>query len=197
MTELSVLFGRRNVRVGLVNFDATLSESHSLSADVTEHPAEEGSNFSDHIRTQPWNLELNGVVSNTPLVFLASLNASSPIENDTTAVQDRAGLAFAELERIMQDGELVTVFTSLREYENMALANLSAQRDAASGNVANMTLSLKEVIVTEITKAEAEPDTAANAPEQNLGSQSTSAAGAATSGASASVAGGFLTAIGI
>lgn len=185
MSVLSLVFGeKRKGQIGLVQMDATLSEVHTSEAAVTEHPVEEGANISDHIRRLPEEVEINGVVSNTPIVFLASIAAESPIENDITPVTDRAGLAYAELTRIQDAGELVTVVTTLRDYENMALTSLVVNRDAQSGNVMNAQLSLREIIVAETQGVEAPtPVTKSNKPPIDQGTQTAGAASAATTAA--------------
>jgi hypothetical protein len=167
MSISELVFGSKvRAQVGFVQFDCMLSETHSDEATVTDHPVEEGANISDHIRKGPASLELNGIVTNTPIVYLASLQAISPIEGDLTPVQDRAELAYAELRRIMEDGETVDVVTSFRNYENMALTGMSVTRDAATGQVLNCSLSLREitVAVTQTVKAPAPDSTANNKP---------------------------------
>lgn len=51
----------------LVAFDVTLSEAHEETAEVTDHPVEEGSNVVDHIRPMPFTLGLEVFVTNTPI----------------------------------------------------------------------------------------------------------------------------------
>ena len=85
MALLSLIFGEKiKARVGLVELDASLSESHSMNATVTEYPVEEGADIADHIRRQPDTITISGIVSDTPLVYLASLQAPSPIVDDLT-----------------------------------------------------------------------------------------------------------------
>jgi hypothetical protein len=185
MALLSLIFGEKTkARIGVVELDASLSETHSMSAEVTNHPLEEGSEISDHIRKQPDSIQITGVVSNTPLVYLANIQAPSPLVNDLTPVSDRAELAYVELQRIMSQGETVEVVTSLRTYENMALTSLSITRDAASGNVLNASMDLREVIIakSEVVSAPV-PATPANAPPINGGRQPTQPASPSTSSA--------------
>jgi len=167
MSISELIFGSKvRAKVGLVQFDCSVSETHSDEATVTEHPVEEGTNISDHIRKGPASLELNGIVTNTPIVYLASLQAISPLDGDLAPVQDRAELAYAELQQIMKDGRTVEVVTSLRTYQNMALTGMSVTRDATTGQVLNCSLSLREitVAVTQTVKAPAPDSTANNKP---------------------------------
>lgn len=55
-----------NLTIGTIWIDVALSEKHSLTADVTEHPVEEGVNITDHVRPQPRTVQLEGLVTNHP-----------------------------------------------------------------------------------------------------------------------------------
>lgn len=176
MALISLLYSQK-VRIGLVEFDASLSETHSMNAAVTDHPVEEGSEISDHIRRQPDSVQITGIVSDTPIIWLASIAAPSPLMNDLTPVRDRAELAYAELQRLMNQGETVEVVTSLRIYENMAITSLSITRDSINGNVLNATIGLREIIVAKSETVSApEPMTPANVVPVDMGRQPTQSA---------------------
>lgn len=53
--------------VGNIKFDLEISEHHSLESQVTEHPIEDGSTVSDHVRIMPRKGSLVGLVTNHPL----------------------------------------------------------------------------------------------------------------------------------
>ena len=132
---------------GVLELDCSLSETHIDEAEVTSHPVEGGSETSDHIRKLPQTLEVNGIITNTPLVFLASVQAESPVLANQNPKTDRVSAGYDYLRKLMEDGTLIDVVTSLREYKNMALTGMSVIRDAENGNVLNCTLSLREVII--------------------------------------------------
>lgn len=181
MADLALLFGQKtHAKIGAVILDASLSETHTKEVQVTDHPVEEGSNIADHLRQLPESVEINGMVSNTPLVILASLFADSPVEGDLTSPSDRVDVALKELDRIQDSGELVTVVTSLKEYSNMALVRRTATRDAATGNVLAVQMSLRRVVIAETQLLDLpdapslpSPADAANTSAQNLGTQPT------------------------
>ena len=150
--------------LGIITFDASLDETHTKNNQVTSRPVEVGANVSDNIRPLPKQLEINGIVSDFPIAFLAGSTAASPVaqgggvNQDTTPsteTADRAKEAYDELERIMDQGVLVKVITSLRTYENMAISGFSAIRNAQNGNVLNANLTFIEVIRVETETAEA------------------------------------------
>jgi len=47
--------------------DATVRESHSMTAEVPKHPVEEGFEVSDHVQPTDVVLSIEGVISNAPL----------------------------------------------------------------------------------------------------------------------------------
>jgi hypothetical protein len=56
-----------NLTIGTIWIDVSLSETHQLSAQVTEHPVEDGVNITDHIRPQPRSIQIEGIVTNHPI----------------------------------------------------------------------------------------------------------------------------------
>jgi hypothetical protein len=57
---------------GEFHFDAVLQEKHEITSTITEHPVEEGSNIADHVRPDPIVLNIQGVVTNTPIVAIGT-----------------------------------------------------------------------------------------------------------------------------
>ncbi len=144
--------------IGNLILDATLSEVHTKTNIVTSHPVEDGSVISDHIQRQPEKIEITGLVSDSPIVWLASLFASSPIADDLTHPFDRADLAYTEVLDMMDSGNMYDVITPLREYENMVVAGVTVTKDGATGNTVPLAIRLEEVITVE-TKTVAAPVT--------------------------------------
>src|SRR4051812_43565615 len=56
-----------NLTIGTIWVDVSISEKHSLSAAVTEHPVESGSNITDHVRPEPRVIQIEGLVTNHPV----------------------------------------------------------------------------------------------------------------------------------
>jgi hypothetical protein len=181
MGLFSLIFGsKRRVRIGnavsddflpigAVQLDASLNETHSGSVDVTQHPVEEGADITDHVRIKPETLSITGIVSNTPLIFLASLRESPT----------RAEEAYEKLRDILRTREPISVITTLRQYENMVLTSMQTNRDASTGNVVNVTLNFQEIIIAS-SETVAAPEPAAGTPSSagatNAGKQGTATA---------------------
>jgi hypothetical protein len=135
-------------------FDACTLESHDFANRITSQPVESGATVTDHVIIEPDRLRLSGVYSNTPLPKLADVFAAqSPISIGGTATvlgqnplqPRRAETLFEELHRLREEKTLVTVFTNLREYENMVIVNLSVPRDAARGGSVFAEVELQEI----------------------------------------------------
>lgn len=55
-----------NLTIGSIWIDVSISEKHGLSAEVSDHPVERGTNIVDHIRPTPRTVQIDGLVTNHP-----------------------------------------------------------------------------------------------------------------------------------
>lgn len=62
-----VQFDGKWTRIDSVALDAVVSESHSLGGEPTMHPVEEGDAISDYYRPKPRTVEIEGIISDTPI----------------------------------------------------------------------------------------------------------------------------------
>jgi len=155
------LFGQFQSTVAVVDkefsdvltFDALVSATYTGTAEVTDHPVEGTVDISDHIRAMPKELQLRGIVSNHPILFLASFRATPSVPGTDPAT--RAEAAFLFLEGVKDRGELVHVSTSLFDYTDMAITSLSVTRDKDTSNIVDISLTLREILIatTELVKA--------------------------------------------
>jgi len=142
-----VSIGDTNPLVGLIEFDCSLSEKHTGENDVADHPVEFGSVMSDHVRTLPETVEINGLVSDTPIVYLASQFAKSPVNPGLglPSLTSRTDAAYQKLRELKNNGEIVDIVTSLRSYSSMVISSLSISREVATGKVLDCTVVLREM----------------------------------------------------
>lgn len=144
--------------------DATTSENHRVSNQVTSHPVELGVEVADHIIAQPDEISIEGVLSNTPVEYMAALR-NPP---------DRAEQIYEKLLDLREKGYLAYILTSLRQYENMALVSFTVPRDAERGGSIFVQLTFRQVKVAESAVVDApEPTMERARPEKKLGRQST------------------------
>lgn len=167
-----VLIGRSPTPTDtLIQLDASISEDHSVEAEVTEHPVEEGADISDHVRRKPDRLTIQGWISNHPILINASETAVGIAGGDP---DKRAQDGYEVLERIAKVGTQVAVFTTLKTYPRMLVLSLRAPRDATRGGLLDVTIGLKEITTatTELVEPP-EPVVQSKKPRANVGRQQT------------------------
>ncbi len=143
---LSLLFGRPEpAKIGEIELDASLSESHQFASEVTQFPVEDGSVITDHIQNKPDEVSINGFVTNTPVRSFATIGAAIDLVR-SSGISGRTELAFEALERIHRDRELVTIVTNLKTYADMALQSLTVPRNAAIGDVLEFSADFVKVV---------------------------------------------------
>lgn len=195
-------------------FDATARDSHESTATITEHPVEEGANISDHVRKDLDRVSLEVIVSNTPIVApkdhtdgvvgdIKSVQLTGPNGENLARAQvlvfdgglGRVRSVYEELLDLMARGVRVTLITSLREYEGMAISAVSPVREAKTGDSLTAGVDLQQMIVvsSEIVAAPEPRETRGNR-DQERGRENTEEDGAGRSllaGAADGLAGFF------
>ena len=120
-------------KIGDIEIDVVLTESSTDSAETTDHPVEQGFDVSDHARLKPVTLQITGIISNTPVGAVQSQRVVSLGGGVTfTSVSaERVGgavgfaeRAAADLRKLLEARQLVTVTTSKRVYTDMMLTEL-------------------------------------------------------------------------
>ena len=103
--------------IGALTIDATLTEIHNRTATVTQFALDNGASVSDHVINQPKTISLEGVISNTPLVWLG-LGADNA----------RAQNAFDALDELYDSKEPFDLVTGFKLYKNCVFRDLSLPR---------------------------------------------------------------------
>lgn len=178
-----------------LELEASLSETHRRAATITEHPTEVGADFVDHISFRPREVDITGIISNTPVMLLPTISAVGVAGGDP---RGRAEDAFLLLEGIMEQGALCSIATTLFTYENMVLTSLSTPRDAARGGIAELQMTFREILLAETDRVGAPvPKDPTFGVRVKLGKQAATAAKAAESAKAASVVAKVLGFLGI
>lgn len=156
MADIAMIYRPAPTLIGTIELDATISETHTRSAQVTDHPVERGANVTDHVRIEPDGLVIEGMVSNTPLSFdqIKRYVRAGGVEIETTnfdetprGVRGYAERAYERLREIMDAGTVITVVTALRTYDNMVLQSLSVPVTVQSGDALRFTATFKQVVL--------------------------------------------------
>ena len=124
-----------------IAFDCTVKERHSHKLTVTDHPVEENASVADHARKEPDGLDLQGLISNQPIL----LNAAEDLQPSVpgTDPKNRAKAAYIEFCRLQDTVALLTVSTEMRVYQNMVIESIAVDRDKTTRNILDIGLSLR------------------------------------------------------
>lgn len=131
--------------VGILTFDATLSENHVHSVELTKHPVEEGADISDHARQRPAELTLLNVFTLTPT-------------EEGFAERDRDRRLYEDLLRIARARQLVSVVTHLGQLDNMMIVEVATPVGPDDGNAIIPSVRLEEVFIVRGEKVGIPPE---------------------------------------
>ena len=152
MSLVALTYRTQKTTIDVITVDATVSETHSSEVEVTDHPVETGADITDHARPKPDQIQLDCIISNTPMP-----GANDPLTQKTqdgVVFSSRGELdtslaaqAYNDLLDLKNHGTLIDVSSQLRRYENMVLKSLSVPVDAKTGQALRFTATLKEVTI--------------------------------------------------
>lgn len=135
--------------------DATLSESHGFSAEVTDFPVESGSDKSDNVRPKPVTLRIDAFVSDFPLQSnITQQLAAGAFTQRPSAELRRAQNTLDGLIALKDKGVTITVTTGIRTYKNMVLTQIDVNRDKNIAQGIRMTITMREIQVVKTQTAQ-------------------------------------------
>lgn len=155
-----------------IQFDATVSESHTSTATVTDHPVEDGVDLTDHIRRSHDELRITGVVSDLPLPAVEGQfdNPQPANTGGSASPGERATSAYQWLRETKDQGKLLLITTTLRDYKNMVITSIGVTRDSKSSRVVNAEIQLREVLIASTEQGPAPvPAEPKKAPKKDSG----------------------------
>ncbi|ATM90575.1 TPA: hypothetical protein QHR59_000084 [Klebsiella aerogenes] len=144
MDILSTLFQQQSRRIGLIVPSVVVSENHSDTLEITEHPVETGAPVSDHAYKRPSEvvMEVGFAGGGSLLDFI-----------DTSSLGLTLGLSPKETYQQILDLQTsripFDVVTGKRLYSNMLIRAIEVTTDRTSENVLMAVLTLREVIITQ------------------------------------------------
>ena len=145
LEKVSLVFGDEKYRLGELLIDAVIKESHELRAQISEHPTETGESFCDHVHTMPTQLQIEGIISNTPMTLIGLTALSSFTNYLSDRSNDRALDGFKKLEDIFLKREPITIATTLKEYPHMVLESLTIERGGGTSESLNFKALAKQI----------------------------------------------------
>lgn len=139
--------------IGDLALDCTVTETHTATSTVTEHPVESGANITDHIRPDPVQLSITGIVSDTPLgskqiqraIEVGGASVQVTQQEPPSSATGFGRAAWAKLDAIRTAAKPVKVVTRDKTYDSMALVSLSVPKESKTGGALYFTAQFKQV----------------------------------------------------
>ncbi|MBZ7195481.1 hypothetical protein FMK61_01630 [Klebsiella oxytoca] len=149
MDILSTLFQQQTRKIGLIVPSVVISEKHSDTLEITEHPVEVGAAISDHAYRRPSEVVMQvGFAGGGSLLDLL----------DTNSFGLSAGLSPREVYQNLLDLQNsrvpFDVVTGKRLYSNMLIRAMEVTTERSTENVLSAVLTLREVIITSTTTSQ-------------------------------------------
>lgn len=162
-TQQRVQFIQKDTGVVIV-IDATVNETHSRDSTPTEFEVENGDTISDNIIVKPFALEIQGIISDTPLsvlnaalttavsaivppIALVGATAGSALFSAIAETDSPSVVAYKQIRALQENKQPFDVLTTLNRYTNMFIKSLSIPRDANTGQVLMFNISLVELLL--------------------------------------------------
>lgn len=123
-------------------FDAFLKMDHTSRLTITDHPVQTGASVSDHAFLQPRELSMEVAMSNVQESF---------VPGQFSGGYSRSVQAFKVLQELQMLRVPIQVHTRLGLYQNMLVEVLTAPDDYTTLNGLRCTVTLREVIVAQVT----------------------------------------------
>ncbi|AVG77949.1 phage baseplate protein [Pantoea ananatis] len=143
MDILSTLFSLQSRKIGMMIPDVVVSEKHSDTLEITEHPVEDKAPVADHAFRRPSEVVMEvGFAGGGSLLDLVNL---SPIG---LSIGLSPKEVYAELLTLQRSRVPFSVTTGKRIYNNMMIKVLEVITDKQTENVLSATLTLREVLIT-------------------------------------------------
>lgn len=143
MDILSTLLRLQSRKIGVIIPDVVVSEKHSDTLEITEHPVETGAAISDHAYKRPSEvvMEVGFAGGGSLLDFASSLTSTSLLGMSPRET-------YQKLLDLQSKREPFDVVTGKRIYNNMLIRTLEVTTDKATENVLSAVVTLREVIIT-------------------------------------------------
>lgn len=144
MDIISTLFSQQSRKIGLIIPDVVVSEKHSDTLEITEHPVEIGAPVADHSFKRPAELSMEvGFAGGGSLLDLLN----------TTSFGIGLGLSPRETYQQILDLQAsrvpFDVVTGKRIYSNMLIRVIDVTTDRTTENVLMASLVLRQVLISQ------------------------------------------------
>lgn len=160
--HVCLFYSKEGYKVGSVELDLILDEDHSKSAQVTENPLQDGRAISDGIFLELQEGSLTGLVTNHSVKRAEERAKQLELQDSETLMaeaenyklENRAKQAWVDLKAVMDAKQPVTIVTSLEVYDNVAITNISTERNGDSGDALEIKVSFRQILTVSLMEHE-------------------------------------------
>lgn len=160
--HVCLFYPKEGYKVGSVELDLILDEEHSKSAQVTENPLQDGRAISDGIFLELQEGSLTGLVTNHSVKLAEKRAKQLELQDSETLMaeaknyqlENRAKQAWVDLKAVMDAKQPVTIVTSLEVYDNVAITNISTERNGDSGDALEIKVSFRQILTVSLLEHE-------------------------------------------
>ena len=160
--HVCLFYPKEGYKVGSVELDLILDEDHSKSAQVTENPLQDGRAISDGIFLELQEGSLTGLVTNHSVKRAEERAKQLELQDSETLMaeaenyklENRARQAWVDLKAVMDAKQPVTIVTSLEVYDNVAITNISTERNGDSGDALEIKVSIRQILTVSLKEHE-------------------------------------------
>lgn len=160
--HVCLFYPKEGYKVGSVKLDLILDEDHSKSAQVTENPLQDGRAISDGIFLELQEGSLTGLVTNHSVKIAEERAKQLELQDSETLMaeaenyqlENRAKQAWLDLKAVMDAKQPVTIVTSLEVYDNVAITNISTERNGDSGDALEIKVSFRQILTVSLMEHE-------------------------------------------
>lgn len=160
--HVCLFYPKEGYKVGSVELDLILNEDHSKSAQVTENPLQDGRAISDGIFLELQDGSLTGLVTNHSVKIAEERAKQLELQDSETLMaeaenyqlENRAKQAWVDLKAVMDAKQPVTIVTSLEVYDNVAITNISTERNGDSGDALEIKVSFRQILTVSLKEHE-------------------------------------------
>lgn len=160
--HVCLFYPKEGYKVGSVELDLILDEDHSKSAQVTENPLQDGRAISDGIFLELQDGSLTGLVTNHSVKRAEERAKQLELQDSETLMaeaknyqlENRAKQAWVDLKAVMDAKQPVTIVTSLEVYDDVAITNISTERNGDSGDALDIKVSFRQILTVSLMEHE-------------------------------------------
>ena len=160
--HVCLFYPKEGYKVGSVELDLILDENHSKSAQVTENPLQDGRAISDGIFLELQDGSLTGLVTNHSVKRAEERAKQLELQDSETLMaeaknyqlENRAKQAWVDLKAVMDAKQPVKIVTSLEVYDDVAITNISTERNGDSGDALEIKVSFRQILTVSLMENE-------------------------------------------